>query len=562
MRKKHEDRAYQDEIVDAVFDYLFTKSGNPVVASPGGTGKSHVMNRIIKRMVTEWPGTRVLSLVHDAKVIDQNCNAMLHYWPQAPVGVYSAGLKLRDTRNPVIYGGIQSVARRIADFGKINVVIIDECDLVSPKEETLYQKTIACLQEINPKLRVIGFTATPYRLGMGCLTNTDLWDEICIDLTKTERFNWFVEHGYLSPLVTKKACAEIDITNISMKGGEFNEKEMQEVADTDELNRAVVSECIRYGKDRKHWLVFSTGVKHGHKLAKLFNSKGVPTIMLSGEDSMAYREEMEDRFRAGEFRCLVNCGLYGRGWDFPALDMLAWARATQSVSLWVQGCVRLTRTAPGKENGLVLDFAGNTRRLGPVNDPVVPAPRRKGDKEKGEAPVKECPQCHSYIHTRIMVCPDCGYEFPPPQAIKKTASTDDIMRKSRDTTPHIEEFEVLNVIYRTGTSGKGNNFLKVTYSIGTAHFNEFLFFESDSAYVKRILKSWWTYRKGELPIPNTVDEAVERAKTELVVPRLVRVNTNTGTKYPDVVGVEVDDDSKVPEPEEKPDYNEDDDIPF
>ena len=143
MNHYFELREYQTEIEESVFEYLFTKSGNPVVAAPGGTGKSLVMNRIIKRLVTEWPGTRVMSLVHDAKVIDQNCNAMMRFWPDAPAGVYSAGLKIRDTHYPIIYAGIQRVAKKAALFGRRHIIIIDECDLVSPKEETLYQKFIA-----------------------------------------------------------------------------------------------------------------------------------------------------------------------------------------------------------------------------------------------------------------------------------------------------------------------------------------------------------------------------------------------------------------------------------
>lgn len=559
MNHYFELREYQTEIEESVFEYLFTKSGNPVVAAPGGTGKSLVMNRIIKRLVTEWPGTRVMSLVHDAKVIDQNCNAMMRFWPDAPAGVYSAGLKIRDTHYPIIYAGIQSVAKKAALFGRRHIIIIDECDLVSPKEETLYQKFIADVLAENPEARVIGFTATPYRLGMGCLTNSDLWDEICIDLTKTDRFNWFIDNGFLSPLVTKRACAEIDITNISMKGGEFDEHDMQEAADTDELNEAVVDECIRYGSDRKHWLVFSSGVKHGHRLAKLFNSRGVPTIMLSGEDSMAHREAMEDKFRSGEFRCLVNCGLYGRGWDFPALDMLAWARATQSTSLWVQGCVRLTRRAPGKENGLVLDFAGNTRRLGPVNDPVVPTPRRKGDKEKGEAPVKECPQCHSYIHTRIMECPDCGYKFPPPKTIQKTASEADVLR--REAVPQIEEFEVIGVRYaKRFSKERGHPMMEVLHLIGTTSFRELLLFESENAFVRRRCKIWWKHRRGDDPVPSTVDEALERARDELLVPSIIRVDI--GKKYPEIVGAEFDEKSTTVSSQESSASYDDDDIPF
>lgn len=569
--KKHQDRAYQQEIEDAVFEYLFEESGNPVVASPGGTGKSYVMAKLTQKFVMDWPGTRLILLAQDAKLLDQNCNELLHLWPTAPCGIYSAGLKARDTHQPIIFAGIQSVAKRAKDFGVRNIVIVDECDQISHKEETLYQKFIYDLKQINPKLRVIGFTATPYRLGMGCLTNLDLWDKVVIDLTKTERFNWFVDHGFLAPLVTKKTSKEIDVTNIAMKGGDFDERSMQEVADTDELNQAVVDECIEYGRSRKHWLVFSSGVKHGHKLAKLFNSKGVPTVMLSGEDTMKHREEQEELFRSGKVRCLVNCGLYGRGWNFPALDMIAWVRATQSTALWVQGTVRGTRTAPEKENCMILDFAGNIRRLGPINDPVIPAPRRKGDAVKGEAPVKECPECHSYLHTRIMVCPDCGYVFPPPSSIKKTASEADILRKSSDSGPVIEDFNVLGIRYKDGISKVGNPYLKVTYSVGTANFSEYVFFESDNAYMKKRTTSWWTYRGGLLPIPADTNEALNRAANELNIPTVIRVDI--AKKHPDVVGCDFDEEvgketekylgSKPGSYTERPLTDDDfDDIPF
>ena len=536
---KHENRAYQEEVEEAVFDHLFEHQGNGIVASPGGTGKSYMMAKLVKRLVQDWPGTRVMVLAKDAKLLDQNCNELMSLWPTAPCGIYSAGLKQRDTDSAIIFGGIQSVAKRWSEFGEFNIVLVDECDQISPAEETQYQAFIHHLTQVNPNLRVIGFTATPYRLGTGCLTNLDLWDRIIIDLTKTERFNWFVDNGFLAPLTTKKTAQEMDISKISMRGGEFDDRSMQEVADTDGLNIAVVNECIKYGADRKHWLVFSSGIDHGHKLAKLFNAKGVTTVMLSGKDSENYRREQEQKFKDGEVRCLINCGLYGRGWNFPALDLIAWVRATQSVSLWVQGCVRGTRTAPGKENALVLDFAGNIRRLGPVDDPIVPAPRRKGDGEGGEAPVKECPECHSYLHTRVMVCPDCGYKFPPPSSITKNSSNDAILRGRKDeyTGPQIEEFEVMSIHYRRKVSKNGNPYMKVSYSTGIKSFHRCVLFESPNVRLQQKALSWWKHNGGHLPIPATAEEACERAHVELTVPSIVRVDINK--KYPDVVGTEV-----------------------
>lgn len=556
---KHEDRAYQQEIEDAVIDYLFSEPGNPVVASPGGTGKSFVMAKLVKRFHQEWPGTRIMLLAQDAKLLDQNSEELYRLWPTAPIGIYSAGLKMRDTNPDIIFGGIQSVAKRAEEFGLRHIVIVDECDQISPAGETQYQRFIGDLKKLNPDLRVIGFTATPYRLGMGCLTNLDLWDRVVIDLTKTERFNWFVDHGYLAPLITKKTVKEIDVQNVSIKGGEFDAHDLQEAADTDDLNRAVVEECVRYGRDRKHWLVFSSGVDHGHKLAKLFNARGVPALMLTGKDTMKEREEGEEAFRKGEIRCLINCGLYGRGWNFPALDMIAWVRATQSTALWVQGTVRGTRTAPGKKNCLVLDFAGNIRRLGPINDPITPKPRRKGDKVEGEAPMKECPQCFSYVHTTCRTCPDCGYEFPPPSTIEKTASEDEIIRKHTGI-PEIEEFEVLGIRYKAGVSKKGNEYFQITYSVGTANFKEALFFDSQYSGTVRRARVWWEFRGGKQPIPTSAEEAAERAPYELATPHIIRVDV--AEKYPKVIGCDFEsDDRDTPANRGEPVYDEDS-IPF
>ena len=551
---KHTHREYQQEIEDAVIDYLFNKEGNPIVAAPGGVGKSFVMAKLIKRFLTEWPGTRVIVLAQDAKLLRQNRKELERYWPEAPCGTYSSGLKLRDTLHPIIFAGIQSVAKRGELFGERHIVLVDEADLVSPKEDAFYNQFFERLKEANPNLRIIGLTASPYRLGTGCLTNLDMWDEICIDLTRTERFNFFIENGFLAPLVTKKTSHEIDVTNIAMKGGEFDEHSMQEASDTDELNRAVVNECVRYGADRKHWLVFSAGVKHGHNLEKLFNARGIPTAMLSGKDTVEHRTKIEGEWRAGKIRCLVNCGLYGRGFDFPAIDLIAWARATQSTALWVQGCVRGTRIAEGKEDALILDFAGNIKRLGPINDPVVPAPRRKGQEVAGEAPIKECPECHSYVPIQVKQCPDCGFVFPPPKTLEKTASTADIMRKTKDNNPVIEEFHVLGIRYKPTVSKNGRYYLRVTYSVGTASFHEALWFDQATGSSKRNLTNWWTFRGGLLPIPDGVDEAADRAPNELTTPDIVRVDVNK--KYKEVVGCDFTSDERVLK------EIEDDTIPF
>lgn len=557
-KPKHEDREYQQEIEDAIFNHWFEHKTNCIAASPGGTGKSFVMAKITKRLVVEY-GARVMILAEDGKLLTQNSNELLRYWPEAPMGIYSSGLKQRDTSQPIIFGGIQSIYKRAEEFGLRHIFLIDECDLLSPKEEAMYQQFYTEMKRVNPNILMAGLTATPYRLKEGCLTNLDIWDRVAIDLTKTDRFNWFISHNFLKPLVTRNrtkenpTVVEIDVQNVKIKAGDFDEKELQEASNTSELNNAIVKRNIELASGRKHWLGFVSGIKHGHDLAKIFRSYGISAVMLSSEPEMkrvvgkdihgkdiTYLQAEEAKFRSGETRVLLNFNLYIRGWDFPPLDFIFWATATQSVAKWVQGCLRGTRTSPGVTDCLVADYGGNIRRLGQINNPTVPAPRRKGDSVAGEAPVRECPECFEYLPIQLKECPSCGFVFPPPKTIQKSASTDSILISS---DPQIEDFRVRGIRYKQHTSKTGNNTLKVSYSVGTQTFNEYKLFESENNFILRNLLLWWEYRGGKMPMPDTVEEALERAAQELKIPVVIRVDVNK--KHPEVVGADFNEDAKI-----------------
>lgn len=530
-------RDYQHEMLQACQDFLTEDEGNGIVAAVGGVGKSLTMNALMKWAVVEYPGTRCMLLCNDFKILNQNMNSMLKFWPQADIGCYSASLKQRDTRKPILYCGIQSVGKRPQEFLPPDIILVDEGDMVSEKEETLYQKFISHF----PDARIIAFTATPYD-SKGCMTNGQTWHKIIIDLTKRERFNKFVDDGYLSPLVTKKTCVEIDVTDIAMKFNDFDEKSANEAADKEEIHRAVVSECIRYGADRKKWLVFSQGVENGHKITKYFNAAGIKTVMLTGADSVAYREEQERLYHEGNTRCLVNCSLYGRGWDCPEVDLIAIAKATQSTRWWVQALLRGTRKAENKNDCLILDFAANTKRLGPVNDPIIPRPRRKGEGVKGEAPLKVCDSCYSYVAVQCRVCPDCGAEFPVSTTVQKTAGTDEIMARG-EAEPQLEDFPVYGVRYEKKVSKKGNDYLQVRYNVGVTYYTRSFIFDSDNIYIKGIAEKWWKYHGGQDPIPENCESASDRADQELKIPTIVTVDVRIGPdkKYPVVTGTSFED---------------------
>ena len=188
MSSIYTNRWYQDEAEFSIFDYFQRGgAGNPVVAMPTGTGKSVVIANFIRRIFGYWPNQRVMMLTHVKKLISQNAEKLLSVWPVAPMGIYSAGLNSRDMIMPIVFGGVQSVAPAIKKsleandgkpphlkhFGWRDLLIIDEAHLLSPSEDTQYQYIIAELRKINPYLKVIGFTATPYRLKQGMITEDD-----------------------------------------------------------------------------------------------------------------------------------------------------------------------------------------------------------------------------------------------------------------------------------------------------------------------------------------------------------------------------------------------------
>lgn len=554
-------RTYQVEVVDAVIDFLFKDTGNGVIASPTGTGKTVEFNYLLLRLKELAPDMRAMVVTHDQRIIGQNASSMQRVAPKLSIGIYSSGLKLRETYCDITFAGIQSVFKRPEEFGRIDILIIDEAHCVSPKDNTMYQKFVRGLKQVNPDLRIIGFSGTPYRLGQGLITEGELFNKIILDHTKTDKFNWFVTEGYLCRLVTKPTATSIDVTNVAMKGGDFDEHELQAVSDTDELNLAIVNECLTHGKERNHWLGFSTGVKHAERLADVFKKKGVTCEIIHAktpegvEGIPGTKDDLLARFKSGKIRCLINVGMLTTGYDFPSLDMIFVARATQSTGLWVQILGRGTRAcyAKGlplntaeerlaaialseKKNCLVLDFAQNTIRLGPINDPLVPLPRKKGAPIQGEAPVKECPECGAYNHTRAVFCVECGFEFPPPSTVKGTAGNQEVMT-DLPVQDQIFDFDVNHIIYQPHTTKAGNPAVEITYLSGVTRFKKYLIFSNEPSLQNRLV-AWWKHHKGKSPVPKKPAEFVAR-EAELQYPKTVRVITNR--KYPEVIGTSFDD---------------------
>ena len=531
-------RWYQREAVDSIFNYFQSgKVGNPIVALPTGTGKSVVIGMFSKEACEYYPGTRILMLTHRKELIKQNAEKLVSLWPTAPIGVYSSGLGKKEHGRPITFAGIDSVANKPELFFPVDLTLIDECHLVSHKKGTKYRQFLEKGLSYNPYMKVIGFAATPYRHGLGDLTLGGIFTDRCYDLTGKEEFNQLLAEGFLARLIPKQTTTELSAEGVAIRGGEYVEKDLQEAVDKPDITAAAVKEIVYNGQDRKHWLLFASGLKHADHIGDELSKYGISCAVVSGD--MDDRDSVLEDFKSGKIRAVINNNVLTTGFDFPGIDLLAVLRPTRSTSLWVQMLGRGTRPEEGKANCLVLDFARNTIRLGPINDPVMPSSKRKkNDDEPGTVPVKVCPTCGAYNHCRATICSSCGSDFPPAQNdLRGVAGTAQLIAGIPDQ-PIVETFDVASVTYSAHRKKNKPPSLKVSYFCGKGmlsfhEFHEYITIEH-GGFATQNAKRWWQ-RRTTVPFPESVDNAL-LAMPFVAKPKRIQVHVNI--EHPKVISYE------------------------
>ncbi|GAB6188158.1 DEAD/DEAH box helicase [Thermopirellula anaerolimosa] len=558
-------RPYQQAAVEAVYEHLRTRDDNPAVVLPTAAGKSLVIAQLVQDAVLRWNG-RVLVLAHVKELLDQNADKIRRLCPEVAIGIYSAGLNRREADKPVVVAGIQSVYKRACELDAFDLVIADECHLISDDGFGMYRTFLAEAKIVNPHLRVIGLTATPFRLASGPICTPDgILSHICYEVGVRE----LIRDGYLCPLVTKAGINKADFERLHVRGGEFVADEVEDLMDDDRLVEAACGEIVAYTAERQTVLIFAAGVRHAEHVRRVLQDRhGVECGLVTGETPAAERAELIARFRGESsgrllplrpLKYLVNVNVLTTGFDAPNIDCVAILRPTMSPGLYYQMVGRGFRLHPGKQNCLVLDFGGNALRHGPVDQLKMPDAPGRGT---GEAPAKECPECLLVIAAGYARCPECGYEFPPPERQKHDARAGTAGVLSGQVTD--TEYEVLDIRYSVHTKRDAPpdapKTMRVDYYIGKfTSVSEWVCFEHDG-YARWKAEKWWQRRSPD-PVPDTAERAVEIAEaggvawTEKIVVRSV-----AGEKYDRIVGYTLG-----PKPEPVPVGNTEydlDEIPF
>lgn len=404
-------RDYQQEAIEGLFHYFETEKGKaPIVVAPTGSGKSLIIAAFCKRVCTETSNVRIMIVTDVKELISQNEKELKALWPEANTGIYSAGLNKRDTRAQILFAGIQSVYSKVFDFGRVDIVIIDEAHMIGRTSDTRYHKFFSDLHMANHNTCIWGCTATPYRLDSGMLHEGDnaLFDGIAYNVEMKK----LIKDGYLVPVISKGGLKNINLSGVHIQAGEYKANELARAADDPELIKEAISEIINFGSDRKSWLIFAAGVDHAGHIASVLRERDVDCAVVTGDTPNVERDRIVDSFRRGNLRCVVNVGVLIKGFNNPRCDLIALLTSTKSTCKFVQMVGRGMRPYEGKHNCLLLDFGGNVLEHG-VIDEIDPIHRKTvfGDPKKGD-PTKQCPQCQAIMNIRVHRCECCGYDFP------------------------------------------------------------------------------------------------------------------------------------------------------
>ena len=516
------------------------------------SGKTLLFSKIIQRLLTENPSFRVLVLMDREVLVRQTQEKIIKVAPELvlDIGIICASVSDEKVLHKrITIASRQSLAGQLNRFEAVNLVVVDECHLMAiPKdnepEPDQFALIINTLRQYNPKTRLWGVTATPFRLNDGWIFGQKnapgcrpYFDDVHYRITVGE----LLSEGFLAPLVGKTVVSgglNERLNTVRLTGGEFNLGELSDVMCQGVHIRSAVEAWKEHASDRKKTLVFAVTIEHAEKLTAAFNAEGISALAIhSDQDDLTSYANME-ALKKGEAKVFCSVAKLTTGMDIPDIDCILMARATKSTALYKQILGRGQRIFTGKENCMVLDLVGNNHEHGTDLDNLRVKWRHKTD-VKGMPVSKECPQCNASLHPAVRICTECGYEYPRTDfEAEKPELTDTAYGSSLPET-----YPVMSRYCTVHVSKKNNKeLLRIRLEMGddmsTVTGNLWMCFEDhyQGFAVEKGKKLWKKMTLGT-EYPKSVNEAIER-ENEILTPD--RATVNISGRWPEVLSVEYD----------------------
>ena len=354
-------REYQQEAVTKTIDHFKSSVRSAVIVLPTGAGKSLVIAELAKRA-----RGKIIVLAHVKELVEQNHDKFQSF--ELNAGIFSAGLKQKNLTHPVTFASVQSLSRNLDQLTvSCSLLIIDECHRLSDDEDSQYQKIISHLKKLNSKMRVLGLTATPYRLGLGWIyqyhyrgymrsNESRPFDNCIYELP----LRYMITREYLTPpKLMDAAIAHYDFSSITPNSfGDLPEKPVNDLLkQCKRVTKAITQQIKEQATNRQAVMIFAATVLHAQEIFSYLPDD--QAVLITGATDGAVRDQYINEFKQRNIKYLVNVSVLTTGFDAPHVDMIAILRPTASVSLYQQIVGRGLRLSEGKEECLIIDYAGN-----------------------------------------------------------------------------------------------------------------------------------------------------------------------------------------------------------
>jgi DNA repair protein RadD len=406
-------RPYQQDAVIELFQFCLGFEQRGLVVLPTASGKTVIFAELVRLLLKRHANYQVLLLGHTQEIVQQNEDKLLAIWPEAPVGVFCAGLGRREITQ-VISASRDSMVAQLSELPALDLVIIDEAHLITPEDSGRYQLILQHAKSKNPKLKVLGFTATPFRSRKGYLHDQqglNLFDKVVYH----KRIDELTKATYLCPLravaVNPKAVA--DTSKVRESKQDFNSADLNKVLNIEALSEAIVADwhCKTGGKLAT--VFYAASLTQAKLLQKILGQRGYKFPVIEGLTPKADRISWLEQFEAGQLMGLINYGTLTTGWDSPRMQCIVMARPTLSPGLFLQVVGRGLRTSPLKTETLLLDYGDNLHRFGPIERVRPESEDRKRFLLKDK--IKTCPVCDTLLSVYATECEHCTERFDPPE---------------------------------------------------------------------------------------------------------------------------------------------------
>jgi len=536
-------RQYQQDALLALDKHLATKNNNPCCVLPTGSGKSIMIASAIKRWRDGYPEFRCAIIAHRRELVEQNYDEFCRIYYgndfslSNEVGIFCAALKRRDYDADILFASIDSIYRRAGDFEPFDVIMVDEAHRIPPKGEGKYLTFLQESRRFNKNLRVIGWTATPFRMGCGPICHRDhLLNEICYEVGVRE----LIEQGYLCNLRSKVGTITPDTSEVKRNhNGDYITNSLSEVVNRTDIVRSAVREAVSIiiSECRKSAIFFCVDIEHCKSVSRELGRIGIFSPVVTSKTDAYTRQQIAGDFKNGKLHAVCNVNVYTEGFNATCTDCIVLLRPTLSKGLFSQACGRGLRMHDNKRDCLILDFAGCIDEHGPIDT-----------LDAGGTVMAVCGRCRESFSKAVKKCPICGWIIPKQEMEK-------LEQKERERKMHGDKpssksilstelsiYKVDDVYVSRHKKDGSPDSLLVQYRCGLETFREWICLDH-SGFAEQKARMWWARIFGDKSLKKLppVGRRVDYALSMLILRLAILDKTETVTvvregKYTKITG--------------------------